>query len=124
MQMLKNWNPEQIPEKEDIKVRLSAARTRLYELQMALKEHKIPVIVLFEGWGASGKGSTISKVIKNIDPRFLKSQLCQRLQKRTFGNHFFTGILRRSRKPVNLHSGFRMDGSDLSGAHGQKTERG
>ena len=40
MQMLKNWNPEQIPEKEDIKVRLSAARTRLYELQMALKEHK------------------------------------------------------------------------------------
>ena len=70
--MLKNWNPEQIPEKEDIKVRLSAARTRLYELQMALKEHKIPVIVLFEGWGASGKGSTISKVIKNIDPRFFK----------------------------------------------------
>ena len=53
MQMLKNWNPEQIPDKEDIKVRLSAARTRLYELQMALKEHKIPVIVLFEGWGAS-----------------------------------------------------------------------
>ena len=50
MQMLKNWSPEQIPEKEDIKVRLSAARTRLYELQMALKEHKIPVIVLFEGW--------------------------------------------------------------------------
>ena len=72
MQMLKNWNPEQIPEKEDIKVRLSAARTRLYELQMVLKEHKIPVIVLFEGWGASGKGSTISKVIKNIDPRFFK----------------------------------------------------
>ena len=25
MQMLKNWNPEQIPEKEDIKVRLRAA---------------------------------------------------------------------------------------------------
>ena len=41
MQMLKNWNPEQIREKEDIKVRLSAARTRLYELQMALKEHQI-----------------------------------------------------------------------------------
>ena len=72
MQMLKNWNPEQIPEKEDIRERLSTARAKLYELQMALKEHKIPVIVLFEGWGASGKGSTISKVIKNIDPRFFK----------------------------------------------------
>ena len=72
MQMLKNWNPEQIPEKEDIKERLRAARTKLYELQLSLKEHKIPVTVLFEGWGASGKGSTISKVIKNIDPRFFK----------------------------------------------------
>ena len=39
---------------------------------MKIKEHKIPVIVLFEGWGASGKGSTIGKVIKNIDPRFFK----------------------------------------------------
>ena len=42
MQMLKNWNPELIPEKEDIKERLVTARTKLYELQMALKEHKIP----------------------------------------------------------------------------------
>ena len=50
MQMLKNWNPEQIPEKEDIKERLRAARTKLYELQLSLKEHKIPVIVLFEVW--------------------------------------------------------------------------
>ena len=39
---------------------------------MKIKEHKIPVIVLFEGWGSSGKGSTIGKVIKNIDPRFFK----------------------------------------------------
>ena len=79
MQMLKNWSPEQIPEKEDIKVRLSAARTRLYELQMALKEHKIPVIVLFEGWG-------------------------QHLQRKTFGNHFFTDISGKSRKRASLHS--------------------
>ena len=45
---------------------------QLYEFQMKIKEHKIPVLVLFEGWGASGKGSTIGKVIKNIDPRFFK----------------------------------------------------
>lgn len=104
MQMLKNWNPEQIPEKEDIKVRLSAARTRLYELQMALKEHKIPVIVLFEGWGASGKGSTISKVIKNIDLVSSKLRLCQHLQRKNFGNHFFTDISGKSRKRASLHS--------------------
>ena len=70
--MLKNWNPAEIPPKEEIKERLSKSRSRLYELQMKIKEHKLPVLVLFEGWGASGKGSTIGKVIKNIDPRFFK----------------------------------------------------
>ena len=70
--MLKNWNPSEPPQKEEIKNRLDKSRDRLYELQMKIKEHKLPVLVLFEGWGASGKGSTIGKVIKNIDPRFFK----------------------------------------------------
>ena len=70
--MLKNWNPAEIPSQEELKYRLKNSRNRLYELQMKIKEHKLPVLVLFEGWGASGKGSTIGKVIKNIDPRFFK----------------------------------------------------
>jgi polyphosphate:AMP phosphotransferase len=70
--MLKNWNPQEMPEKAEIDERIGKARTRLYELQMQIKQHKLPVLVLFEGWGASGKGSTIGKVIKNIDPRFFK----------------------------------------------------
>ena len=68
--MLRNWTPGEIPQKEEIKERLDKARARLYELQMEIKEHKLPVLVLFEGWSAAGKGSTIGKIIKNIDPRF------------------------------------------------------
>ena len=70
--MLKNWNPAEIPSSEEVKNRLKKSRIRLYELQMKIKEHKLPVLVLFEGWGAAGKGSTIGKIIKNIDPRFFK----------------------------------------------------
>ena len=70
--MLKNWNPVEIPPKEELKTRLEKSRSRLYELQLKIKAHKLPVLVLFEGWGASGKGSTIGKIIKNIDPRFFK----------------------------------------------------
>ena len=70
--MITNWSPARVPEKEEVRERLAAARAQLYEFQMKIKEHKIPVLVLFEGWGASGKGSTIGKVIKNIDPRFFK----------------------------------------------------
>lgn len=70
--MLTNWNPAHMPEKEELKTRLSDARSQLYDLQMKIKEHKVPVLVLFEGWGTAGKGSTIGKVIRNIDPRFFK----------------------------------------------------
>lgn len=70
--MLKNWNPVEKPKKTELKERLENAEERLYQLQMKIKEYQLPVIVLFEGWGASGKGSTIGKLIKNIDPRFFK----------------------------------------------------
>lgn len=45
---------------------------KLNLLQQKIKELKIPVIILFEGWGASGKGHIISKIIKTLDPRGFK----------------------------------------------------
>lgn len=36
------------------------------------RELKIPVIMLFEGWGASGKGYMIEKLISELDPRGFK----------------------------------------------------
>lgn len=68
--MLKSWMAGEMPEKDEMKIQLEKTRNRLYDLQMKIKEHKLPVLVLFEGWSAAGKGSMISKVIKNIDPRF------------------------------------------------------
>lgn len=70
--LLKTWIPGETPEKEELKQQLDVAKKKLYDLQMKIKEHKIPVLVLFEGWSAAGKGSMIGKVIKNIDPRFFK----------------------------------------------------
>ena len=70
--MLKNWIPEEVPSREEIKERLGKARRELYDLQMKIKNRKLPVLVLFEGWSAAGKGSIIGRVIKNIDPRFFK----------------------------------------------------
>ena len=70
--MLKNWNRPERPDKEEMKVRIKAARERLAEQQMLLKEKKLPVLVLVEGWGAAGKGGAIGQIIRNIDPRFFK----------------------------------------------------
>ncbi len=60
------------PEEEEIKQRLKKAREKLFGQQMLLKEHKVPVLVLVEGWGTAGKGSLIGDLIQNIDPRFFK----------------------------------------------------
>lgn len=72
LNMLKSWTPGEEPDKDEMKVQLEKTRNRLYDLQMKIKEHKLPVLVLFEGWSAAGKGSMIGKVIRNIDPRFFK----------------------------------------------------
>ena len=102
--MLTNWNPARMPEKDEMKLRLSTARKQLYDLQMKIKEHKIPVIVLFEGWGTSGKGSTIGKVIRNIDPRFFKVVTMSEPTDEELRYPLYIDFLRRFQKQGNSHS--------------------
>ena len=52
------------------KAQLKARRQDLAQLQQQLKQAKLPVIVLVEGWGAAGKGSAIQSLIWDLDPRF------------------------------------------------------
>ena len=70
--MLQQWKPMEKPQEEELSIRLKAAREKLQEQQMKIKEHKLPVLVLVEGWGTAGKGHVIGQLIKNIDPRFFK----------------------------------------------------
>lgn len=91
--MLKDWNKMELPSDEEIENRLKAARDKLVKQQIMMKEKKLPVIVLFEGWGAAGKGSVLGKVIKNIDPRFLRLQSWMNLQMKRKENHFYIDIL-------------------------------
>ena len=70
--MLKDWRRSERPEDEELEKRLEDLRGRLAAKQNQVKEHKLPVLVVLEGWGAAGKGSVLGKVIRNIDPRFFK----------------------------------------------------
>lgn len=70
--MLKEWSKGEKPTDEELEKRLQEARTKLVAKQIAVKEQKLPVLVLLEGWGAAGKGSVLGKVIRNMDPRFFK----------------------------------------------------
>src|SRR3990172_5995986 len=47
-------------------------RDRLRMLQQKCYEAKIPVLVVFEGWDAAGKGDSIEKLVGRLDPRGYK----------------------------------------------------
>ncbi|MCR5338206.1 MAG: polyphosphate:AMP phosphotransferase [Lachnospiraceae bacterium] len=71
--MLNDWVKAKKPDDEELSKRLETARAELAKRQMAIKEAKLPVLVVLEGWGAAGKGSVLGRVIKNLDPRFFKT---------------------------------------------------
>lgn len=70
--MIDNLKSVTKPEDEELKTRLAVAKETLYKYQQQIKEAKLPVIVLFEGWGGAGKGTLIGNVIQSIDPRAFK----------------------------------------------------
>ena len=67
--MLKDfeWKTE---DKDVLKAETKAFRELLMGQQQQLRDAKLPVIVLIEGWAAAGKGSLIKELISEIDPRF------------------------------------------------------
>lgn len=55
--------------KEEYKRKMDHLEVRLGQLQRQCKELKIPVLIVFEGFGASGKGLQIGYLIQSMDPR-------------------------------------------------------
>ncbi len=56
-------------EKETYRAEKDRLATRLGELQRTLHEMEIPVLILFEGWDAAGKGTLINELLMPMDPR-------------------------------------------------------
>ena len=94
--MLKEWIAEEKPQAQELKERLDAAHEKLAVQQMKIKEHKLPVVVLIEGWGAAGKGSAIGSIIRSMDPRFFKvasmAEKAEEEQRRPFLYRYFSRI--------------------------------
>lgn len=53
-----------------IKAEKNRFQDEIVSLLQPLKESKIPIVVLIEGWDSSGKATLISELASKIDPRF------------------------------------------------------
>lgn len=67
--MLEQLDLDQRVSKTQYKRELPALQTRLYNLSHAIFTRRIPVMVVFEGWAASGKGSSINLLTERLDAR-------------------------------------------------------
>lgn len=55
--------------KDEYKKQLQKQQLKLLKLQMKIDTAKTPVLVLFEGWDAAGKGGAIKRLTDVLDPR-------------------------------------------------------
>jgi AMP-polyphosphate phosphotransferase len=67
--MLEYLNLDLTTTKDEYKTRIRDLQNRLYELEHAVFDAKIPVMIVFEGWSACGKGRLIQILAERMDPR-------------------------------------------------------
>jgi polyphosphate kinase 2 (PPK2 family) len=58
--------------KREYKQRLPELQARLYDMEQALLEAHIPVLIVFEGWAGTSKITTIGTLLRRLDPRGLR----------------------------------------------------
>ncbi len=68
--MLKDFEKTKPEDKDELIGEIRELQGLLTSQQQRLREKKLPVLVLIEGWAAAGKGSLIKELISEIDPRF------------------------------------------------------
>ncbi len=67
--MLEYVNLELSLTKEEYDKRIGILQQRIYELEHAVYDAKVPVMIIFEGWAATGKGRLIAILAERLDPR-------------------------------------------------------
>jgi polyphosphate kinase 2 (PPK2 family) len=55
--------------KSEYSDQIESAQSRLRKLEFRMCEKKVPVMCVFEGWDAAGKGGAIKRVAEMLDPR-------------------------------------------------------
>jgi len=70
--MLDEIDLDRSVDKREYKRRLAGLQARLFDLDQALLEARVPAIIVFEGWAGTAKVQTISKLTRRLDPRGLR----------------------------------------------------
>ena len=72
MGMLDAIDLKQEMKKSEYNARMEKLKMKMGQLERKALENKVPITIVFEGWGASGKGRQINELLQVIDPRGVK----------------------------------------------------
>lgn len=70
--MLENVDLSIRLDKQTYKNVIPLLSARLYEVQKASWDAHLPIVIIFEGWDAAGKGTSIQRLTESLDPRGFK----------------------------------------------------
>ena len=112
--MLKGFARANKPDKAEIKQRTDEEQAKLAANQIRIKEAKVPVMVIFEGWGSSGKGTVLAKVIKDMDPRFFQVSTLAAKPTEDERRHPFLRFPRRGSSSSTTRTGWRRSHTSAS----------
>ncbi len=97
--------------KDEYKDQIEPLGARLAKLQRTCRQRQVPLIVIFEGWDAAGKGTLINELILPLDPRGFTVHTCQepdeRARLRPFLWQFWTRVPARGRQAIFDRSWYR-----------------
>ena len=97
--------------KKEIKHQVETLGLELSELQREAKSLGIPVMIIFEGWDAAGKGTMINRLIHPMDPRGFKvytiHDASEEERMHPFLWRFWTKIPAKGRIHIFDHSWYR-----------------
>lgn len=59
-------------EKSDYRQQLEPLQHAIYDLQVRALDAQVPIVIVYEGWDAAGKGGNIRRLTERLDPRFFQ----------------------------------------------------
>lgn len=77
-----------IDEESDYKKALKHAQLKLLTYQRALIEAKHPLVIVFEGPDAAGKGGAIKRIVERLDPRTLRVHSVVKPTQEEYQHHY------------------------------------
>ena len=99
-------------DKASRKAEILRLRDQMVNTQQTVREAKLPVIVLLEGWDSAGKGMLINELISEMDPRFYNvatfTHTAEKDERYPFLKKFFD-VLPENGKYLFLDTGWMED---------------